>query len=758
MHFKNIILIILGLLLVSNVWSQGESNIWYFGQRAGIDFNGEEPVVLMDGAMNQSEGCSVMSDANGNLLFYSNGEDVWNRFHEIMPNGSGLMGHQSAAQSVIIVPKPRDDDKYYILTVDSHNNSLEAGLRYSIVDMTLDNGKGDIDPLTKNIHLYGPVTEKLTAAKHANGEDLWIIVHAWNSNQFVSFHITENEVSTSPVFSPTKTTIGSDLYSAVGNIKVSPFHDLLSSTTPNLDLAELFYFDPTTGRITDFVTLPELEDVSGVEFSPDNSKLYVSLDSTFVPSNKKFDIIQFDLLSGDSTTIVNSGFHVTRSNVDVNDLQLAPDGKIYAARYFKEYLGIIEAPDELGSACNWIDEGFDLNGRKSQLGLPDFILVVRGFISPNTCHGDTNNFRLFGVIGDYSSVWDFGDGGTADQHNPSHFYEEPGSYLVEVVVTIEDSVFTLEKEITVFALPDVDLGPDTAICDGATVELKTTEPYESYIWQDENELPSYITGSAGQYSVKATDVHSCSNFDTINVVVHPLPEVYIGQDTVLCEGETITLNIEENFEQISWWNGIEGHIVETDETGTLWVDVEDFNGCLGNDSIYIDQLYYPNVDLGKDTSLCDGIEYQLNAGNGDYEYEWWDGSDENWNTVVDSGEYWVSATNKCGTVNSSIYISTRDCNPDIYFPNAFTPNGDGINDKFLPVPVSNDVYESKLMIFSRFGQVIYQTDDMNIGWDGTSKGNLCDVGSYIWMISYKHYQDGINLSTTTRTGNITLLK
>jgi len=748
----------LGLLLSFNTWAQGESNIWYFGQYAGVDFNMEEPIAILDGAMNQSEGCSVMSDANGNLLFYSDGEAIWNQLHDTMPNGKDLMGDFSASQSVIIVPMPQNDKKYYVFTVDSKNNFLVNGLRYSVVDMTLDDERGDVEQDTKNVLVYGPVTEKLTAAKHANDEDLWIIVHDWGSNNFLSFLVTKDGVSTTPVYSPTKTSIGTDFSYAIGNIKVSPYHDYFASTTPNKDLAELFYFNALTGKITDFVTLPEMADVSGLEFSPDNSKLYVSVDSTFTVTNKKFDLVQFDLSSGDSTDIANSLFHIARSNVDINDLQLAPDGRIYAARYFQDYLGRIEFPDESGLACSWVDKGFDLNGRYSQLGLPDFILVVRGFITPNTCHGDTNDFRLFGVIGDYESIWVFGDGDTAYQKNPSHFYEDPGIYYVEVEVTTEDSVYTFQKEITVYALPEVNLGPDTAICSGSTIELKTTEPYISYIWQDESEEETFITDSEGEYFVEATDIHGCSNSDTINVVLYLLPEIDIGPDTDLCENESITLEVDAGFDQIIWWNGTGDPVVETENTGMLWVDVKDDNACWGNDSIFIEQLYLPQIDLGEDTSLCDGIEVDLYVGEGDYEYEWWDGSSENWHAVSDSGEYWVTASNKCGTVNSTIYISTRDCNPDIYFPNAFTPNGDGINDKFLPVPESTEVYESKLMIYSRFGMLIYQVDDMNIGWDGTSKGSLCQVGSYVWIISYKHYKDGVNLSTTTHTGNITLLR
>jgi len=84
--------------------AQGEANIWYFGENAGIDFNSGTPVAISDGQINTREGCSSFSDANGNLLFYSDGTTVWNKNHTPMPNGMGLKGHSSSTQSAMIIP------------------------------------------------------------------------------------------------------------------------------------------------------------------------------------------------------------------------------------------------------------------------------------------------------------------------------------------------------------------------------------------------------------------------------------------------------------------------------------------------------------------------------------------------------------------------------------------------------------------------------------------------------------------------------
>ena len=136
------------VLWSSQVGAQ-QANNWYFGRFLGINFNGGTAVPLNDGMLNTTEGVATISDAGGNLLFYTDGVVVRNRLHQVMPNGSGLFGNVSSTQSAVIVQKINDPNLYYVFTVDAQNGP--RGLCYSIVNMTLDNGRGDVE--VKNVPL-----------------------------------------------------------------------------------------------------------------------------------------------------------------------------------------------------------------------------------------------------------------------------------------------------------------------------------------------------------------------------------------------------------------------------------------------------------------------------------------------------------------------------------------------------------------------------------------------------------------------------
>ena len=157
------LVVILILCFTCALNAQGEANVWYFGENAGLDFNSGTPVALTNGALVTNEGCASISDSVGNLLFYTDGVTVYNNNHTIMPNGNGLNGDSSSTHSAIIVPKPGNNDEYYIFTVDRGGQS--DGLQYSQVNMNLDNGLGDVVSGMKNVFLVAPTTEKVTAIK-----------------------------------------------------------------------------------------------------------------------------------------------------------------------------------------------------------------------------------------------------------------------------------------------------------------------------------------------------------------------------------------------------------------------------------------------------------------------------------------------------------------------------------------------------------------------------------------------------------------
>lgn len=185
------------------VFGQKQANYWYFGHNAGLSFSLGPPSPLTNGALYTGEGCSSISTAEGALLFYTDGRFVYDKNHNQMPNGSGLLGHSSSTQSGIIVPKPGSTTEYYIFTVDAADNGLANGLCYSKVDLTLNNGLGDVVTTEKNISLVPLACEKVTAVGHADGNTFWVITKKWGNADFYAYRITYDGVVTTPVISTT---------------------------------------------------------------------------------------------------------------------------------------------------------------------------------------------------------------------------------------------------------------------------------------------------------------------------------------------------------------------------------------------------------------------------------------------------------------------------------------------------------------------------------------------------------------------------
>ncbi len=184
MSLKRIPFLFLIILASMSIQAQKQANYWYFGRNAGLSFAMGAPIALTDGSLNTGEGCSSISTPSGALQFYTDGWFVYNKEHDEMPHGNGLYGHSSSTQSGIIVPKPASTTQYYIFTVDAYDNNLVNGLCYSWVDMTLDNGLGDVVTTEKNVSLLPYACEKVTAVGHGDGISIWVITHQWGSAAF----------------------------------------------------------------------------------------------------------------------------------------------------------------------------------------------------------------------------------------------------------------------------------------------------------------------------------------------------------------------------------------------------------------------------------------------------------------------------------------------------------------------------------------------------------------------------------------------
>ena len=413
---------------------------WYFGLGAGLDFSGATLSNDTINSMNGIEACAILSDTSGNLLFYSNGDTVWDRTHAIMPNGTGLFGCGSSTSGVLIVPDPGHSNLYFIFTTDCAEDSGKLGLRYSIVDLNQNGGNGDL--ILKNKLLFAPSAEKLCAVYNCDSSGFWIVSHEAWTNNYRAYSLTQAGLDSLPVISSTGTSgFGMPPYYAlVGNQKISPDGERIAYALipfPN-SILELSNFNRNTGVIYNTISLPPDTSNYGIEFSQDNSKLYVS-------GGYHLNCIhQFDLSSGNAMTIVNSKTLIGSDPFNyMLDLQLGSDGRIYVAHYYKDTIGAIKFPNITGLSCSYIDKYFSLDSKVCHETFPDF---VNSFfrISQSTCADGVQDLSLNNVMVNYSMGSDkiiisSGDEmscaiGIYDINGAMEFFSEASISMREVVI------------------------------------------------------------------------------------------------------------------------------------------------------------------------------------------------------------------------------------------------------------------------------------------------------------------------------------
>ncbi|WP_394773954.1 T9SS type B sorting domain-containing protein [Flavobacterium sp.] len=506
------LLSIILLLISTSAFAQKEAAIWYFGYGAGLDFNSGNPVTLTDGQLFTNEGCASISDKKGNLLFYTDGSIVYDKNHHVMLNGTGLLGHRSSTQSAIIVPKPKDPNLYYIFTVDEPN-SLNAdnnpandedppnsGLNFSVVDLRLNNGNGDIVSTQKNIHLitYNPndaedkkfkCSEKITAVQHSDGISFWVITHF--KNTFYSFKISTTGLDQTPVQTVTSQNIPLGGYNtnAIGYLKASPngkkiaMANMATKTSNdtnangqikrNTGNVFLYDFNATTGILNNELTIINNVDPYGVEFSPKTTKLYITINiyNNISGNSLGSSLIQFDLKKGD---ITGSQQTINSSTYIAGALQLAIDEKIYRSGYSNtnnniNKLSVINNPESDGINCNYIQNKIDLKAGISKLGLPPFItsLFLYTFEYEYNCFGQSTHFFVNSLENIDSFLWDFGDGTTSNDKNAYHIFSKAGDYKVTLTKTVNgENREPIEKIITIYENPTVMTTPYKLIqCD-----------------------------------------------------------------------------------------------------------------------------------------------------------------------------------------------------------------------------------------------------------------------------------------------------
>lgn len=516
--------LIILIILQNFLFAQKEGNVWYFGSGMGIDFNSNIPLELTDGLMSAWEGCATMSNENGEFLFYTDGIKVFDSTHKVMPNGDGLLGNSSSTQSAIIIKMPYKSSIYYIFTVD--HIAGPNGLRYSVVDMTLRNGLGDVT--MKNIPIVSPTCEKITAVRHINNIDFWIITHLVNSNTFHSYLLTSKGLNMKPI----KSSVGAvtpalPQENTTGYLQASTDGNKIASATLDLN-AQVFDFDRSSGKLKNPITF-NTDRAYGIEFSPNGNLLYISEDKL-----KGNTITQFNLLAGSSQSIVNSGVEF-KSGFDKRypgALQLAPDRRIYLTFGNNNTLGVINNPNTLGVGCNYDSLGFVFSKNQTTsslftlcgLGLPnlnDALLDTSTFISAqHFCLGDSTLFQFSAYHIPDLVRWDFDDPNTELKNTsstikPTHIYSKPGYYNV-TLTTHSHGDSTITTYPVIISGTELDFSEDTVLCRGKTFTLDVTTQNATYLWQNASTNPTLKVYREGLYWVQVK-VHDCIYSDSVFV-------------------------------------------------------------------------------------------------------------------------------------------------------------------------------------------------------------------------------------------------
>ncbi|WBV60146.1 T9SS type A sorting domain-containing protein [Chryseobacterium camelliae] len=391
MKTKNVFLIFLLFFGVDLLFAQGENNNWYFGQYAALNFQNPTPVGISTSSMNALEACGSVSDNNGNLLFYMSGEKIWNKQNQIMPNGVLLPPNQNdSAQQLAIVKNPANSNQYYVFTTGENNyTNSNFRINYSIVDMTLANGLGDVVPASKNVAVLDNLgnifmSEAVTIVPNSSDGSFWVLIP--NGTKLYSYKLSNTGFNNgNPVISNLNFPVNLNQYQYY-SIKSSPkvnnssyshyicisfWKNNIISNFPDSDsINKIYSFNSTTGQITSDFSLQ----VNGLraylpEFNKDASVLFLGYTNIYA-----VDLISSITGGVQSMEIYHEPSPATA--FPIGSIQRNKHGDVYVNKPSSPYLGRITSPDVYSSNMGVNLTAVGLISGGTRYGLPQLIPVL----------------------------------------------------------------------------------------------------------------------------------------------------------------------------------------------------------------------------------------------------------------------------------------------------------------------------------------------------------------------------------------------
>ena len=646
-------------------FAQGENKHWHFGYGHHIDFNSAPATYNNNSSVSTFESSATVSDAQGNLLFYTIGCRIWDRNGNEMPNATGLKGNGcnagvagSGQESVQVIPHPAHPDLYFVFSACAMEDGQDT-VYYHLVNMRLNGGLGDVVPGSKNTVLYsGGGLSEFTTTAYGDCRNFWYIVTMGPQHNyaFYAYKVDEHGISTTPVISTPTTGL-------------IPYDDLLAGSTKILSTNGYAYrttaigllrsqFSRTTGQFNNFIMVPNTPG-SRFDLSPNEQLLYMANNA---------NLKQYNLQAPLAT--IGTGATTLAYSIQNGDVRLAPDNKIYVVSTGGQYLARVEQPDLAGAACTLT---------------PQYLT----FPSP----------------------------------------------LPPMLVRLGARVLARAQTDTFITAAPY---KRSILCEGDSIVLSNLHPQAlAYSWSTGSQAQQITVGEAGTYW-RYVYTNDCKIIvDTFKVLSEP-PLQLLGNDTGICTGDHITLNAALAVQAAYLWNdGSTGASLNVSAAGMYYVTATVGN-CSFSDTVVVDTII-PRFDLlQNDTLICTGSPTLLQAvTNMNSNIHWSNGHTGPSITITQAGIYTAYTENKCGTQSDTVRIEDFDCNCKPLMPNAFTPNGDGRNDIFMPVfnPDCDALYY-ELKIYNRYGQLVYMTNRKGTGWDGTYSDNRpADAGVYFYTIN-----------------------
>jgi len=617
-----ILLIHLLLCLVIVGQPNKRTNIWYFSDHVGLDFNSGDPAEDLEGTVFEPyDGSStVMSDTNGNLLFYCDHGYIRNKDHLPMKNDFGYSQITLAYQGTIAIPKPGDENKYFVFMTSTSRLPTGPPLFYYCLDMSLDDGMGEVIEIDTLITAWD-AAEKITATYHKNKKDVWVLVRKYFDDSFASYRITEDGVNPLPVISPAPHRELSWGVTNWGTMKISYDKKYLVSTFMGDDTqlggsVEICLFDNQLGTVNFLYTIQVRYSLfpnsvpyeeSSCEFSPCSKYLYIAADDQR-SQYKETHIIQFDMqyildsaLFSQSSTLIG--------DVQGSNLQLAPDGRIYCLgktamiapdNPLNNYLGVINNPGSNGIECNYDSSLFYIENGQVTYGIVNFFNdYLHRFDFDGICESDTFTFDPWFFPEPTYIEWNFGDplsgiNNTSTIPHATHKFTDGGTYEVSVYVEYPSGrIEETSRKVEVEYAPEPDLGPDTTFCYGGDIILNAECGPHFYLWSNGAFGSSQINVSdTGWYWVRVESDAGCFEIDSIHLSYYP-PSLAdtsgLEIKPTTCGGSTgVIRGLLINGQQpLSWhWLDDMGDTVSTSldiyhlPVGNYTLEVLDGNGCI----------------------------------------------------------------------------------------------------------------------------------------------------------------------------------